>query len=518
MNMNARRWQLVRWIGILILLVAALPLPVLAQVELQSERAREIYLPLVPHYESIATPVPTLAVGTRLYGVLGQLESHPDRLYDHYLAAADGRYFALAGETPEIEQQIVALADAPTLPLVKVWGEAQPSHLAGQPQIVVVTGILATDLTPTPPPTAQIGGASAQVAVVRFDEVNLYAGPATTFAKTGQVIARQACNVTGRNVASTWLQLACGDGQAGWIDARLVEVEGRIAALPVVEVVSPQAVATPQPAVPTPQPTPVIFSGWRMELFANVNLAGTPVAVVDVPTVDFNWGSAGPAQTGSDNFSLRFSRRIAVVPGYYAFTAVADDGVRVWVDGNLIINAWPASPNQAYAAGLVLTGSHDVRVDYYEAGGLARVKLDYAPQVADTQWQATYFFGVTPTGNPAFQQQEARGQNPLDYNWSVNSPRPGVLPPDYWSAVWEGEFPFDAGNYRFQVNADDGVRLYVDGLLVIDAWRDGYKTLSNRLLGIGAGVHTVRVEYYQRTGNAQLEVWWYRDSAYTGLR
>jgi hypothetical protein len=63
---------------------------------------------------------------------------------------------------------------------------------------------------------------------------------------------------------------------------------------------------------------------------------------------------------------------------------------------------------------------------------------------------------------------------------------------------------------------DDGIRLYIDGLLVLDHWRDGYKEVSNRVIGVGAGQHTITVEYYERTGNAAVRAWWYRDSAYTG--
>ena len=37
-----------------------------------------------------------------------------------------------------------------------------------------------------------------------------------------------------------------------------------------------------------------------------------------------------------------------------------------------------------------------------------------------------------------------------------------------------------------------------------------------RRIRLAKDTHTIRVEYYQRTGNAQLDVWWYRDSAYTG--
>jgi hypothetical protein len=128
---------------------------------------------------------------------------------------------------------------------------------------------------------------------------------------------------------------------------------------------------------------------------------------------------------------------------------------------------------------------------------------------------------VDPNGNPAFVQQESRGEYPLDYDWAAGSPYsvaygPDVVGNDYWSARWHGEFPFDSGNYTFRAIADDGLRVYLDGLLVLNHWRDGYKDVTNRVIGVGPGRHTVVVEYYERTGNAAVQVWWYRDSAYVG--
>jgi hypothetical protein len=327
--------------------------------------------------------------------------------------------------------------------------------------------------------------------------------------------------VTGRNQTRTWLQLTCADGQQGWVDARLVDVQGDAAGVLVVNPVTPTPVPTVPAPTATPTPSPVVFSGWRTELFNNVGLTGSPVAIVDVPNINFNWGAGGPSQLSADGFSIRFSRRISVVPAFYQFTAQADDGIRIWVDGRLILNAWPANPSQSYTVGQVLTGNHDIRVEYYEQTGLATVRMDYAPATDGSTWQASYYYGVNPTGNPAFQQQEARGPIPLDYNWSVGSPNSNVLGPnvlgnDYWSARWQGEFNFEGGNFAFQANADDGIRLYLDGLLVLDQWRDGYKEVRNRVLGVGPGEHTVIVEYYERTGNASIRVWWYRDSAYVG--
>ena len=60
------------------------------------------------------------------------------------------------------------------------------------------------------------------------------------------------------------------------------------------------------------------------------------------------------------------------------------------------------------------------------------------------------------------------------------------------------------------------MRVYVDGYLVLNAWRDGYKELTNRIFGLRSGWHTVEVQYYERTGNASLKLWWYLDATYVG--
>ncbi len=112
-----------------------------------------------------------------------------------------------------------------------------------------------------------------------------------------------------------------------------------------------------------------------------------------------------------------------------------------------------------------------------------------------------------------FEQGEAAiSGRPLDYNWGTSSPVPSLLASDFWSGRWVGQFQFDSGNYIFYVTSDDGVRLYLNDTLVIDRWSDGYAQTSKQFIGVGADRHTVRVEFYDRTGNATLQVWWYRET------
>ncbi len=59
-----------------------------------------------------------------------------------------------------------------------------------------------------------------------------------------------------------------------------------------------------------------------------------------------------------------------------------------------------------------------------------------------------------------------------------------------------------AGTYAFTVTADDGVRLYVDGKLVIDRWVDQGATTYTVSVPLGAGTHTVVMAYYENAWDA----------------
>jgi len=100
----------------------------------------------------------------------------------------------------------------------------------------------------------------------------------------------------------------------------------------------------------------------------------------------------------------------------------------------------------------------------------------------------------------------------LDYDWGTGSPDPGVINPDLFSARWQGSFYFGPGTYVFSAQSDDGMRVYVDGTLVLAGWQDGYADLRSGLYSIGDGQHNVRVDYYERTGNAVARLRWYRDT------
>jgi len=127
-------------------------------------------------------------------------------------------------------------------------------------------------------------------------------------------------------------------------------------------------------------------------------------------------------------------------------------------------------------------------------------------------WYVNYWNNTSMSGGAAISRNEARDRYPLDRNWGTGSPVPGVINNDNFSARWIGNYYFDPGDYVFYAHSDDGVRVYIDGQRVIDAWSDGGKNVQNTFYGVGGGQHQITIEYYEHTGDASIRVYWQKTS------
>lgn len=475
----------------------------------------EIFLPVIQGDE-VRDPSPLTGLPLETINALvGQIHRATDRNFGNYLLTDDNLTYGLVGATVALEQKITTLRNQEPPIAVVVWGTSYAIVGAEDIAVIVVANIQSASATPVAP------NVTLPIAVVKFDLVNLRAGPANSYARTGQVVLRQRCTVVGRDRLSNWWELACSETVKGWIDRRLVEVTGETATLPITEptiivVITPSPIPTATATRPPPTATAALppSNVWRASYFDNRNLQGQPVVVQEAAAINFIWGANPPvAQVPADSFSARFERVVDFNDGYYRFSINADDGVRFWIDGKLALDEWHGSTDLTYTVGRTLRGPHTLRIDYYEANGLASLRFLVEYVTAFPEWEASYFNGVNLGGSPVFTQLEARMVNPLDYEWEGSSPLPEVLGSDNWSARWVGQFRFNYATYVFRAIADDGVRVYLNNQLVLDGWRDGYNDVTNRFFGVGAGIHTLRVEYYERTGNESLRVWWYEDIA-----
>lgn len=255
----------------------------------------------------------------------------------------------------------------------------------------------------------------------------------------------------------------------------------------------------------TPQPTAVPFTDWRADFWANPDLSGPPALTRNDVAVSFDWGLASPgAGLPADNFSARWTRSLNFDAGTYRFIFQVDDGVRFYIDDQLVLDEWRDGSLRTQTVERTLTqGIHNLRVDYYERTGKATIHFAWERQEIITGWKGEYYPNPDLLGVPVLVRDDAA----IDFQWGIDAPAPG-LPADGFSVRWTRDVFFETGSYRFFLRADDGIRLWIDGVPVLDEWHDSTVTTYTADVDLGAGVHRLRVEYYENTLGARAEFWW----------
>lgn len=99
-------------------------------------------------------------------------------------------------------------------------------------------------------------------------------------------------------------------------------------------------------------------------------------------TVNFNWGTAAPdASMGTDTFAVRWTGKVKPLYSQtYTFYTNSDDGVRLWVNNQLVIDKWFDMGATEYSGTITLTAGtqYDIRLDYYDNTGGASAALSWS--------------------------------------------------------------------------------------------------------------------------------------------
>lgn len=127
----------------------------------------------------------------------------------------------------------------------------------------------------------------------------------------------------------------------------------------------------------TPRPTPEPGS-WLAQYYNNRDLVGPPVLERREANVSYNWGYGSPAPSVfADNFSARWTRTFNMAGGTYRITARVDDGVRIYIDGVLVLDAWMVQAATTYTVDVIIAGGNRTfTVEFFEAEGVAEISLN----------------------------------------------------------------------------------------------------------------------------------------------
>ena len=171
------------------------------------------------------------------------------------------------------------------------------------------------------------------------------------------------------------------------------------------------------------------FSGWKGEYFGNRELQGNPVLVRDEPQIDFNWGEGRPAANlPADHFSARWQRRVSFEPGTYRFFLRIDDGARVYLDSQLILDEWRDGADRTVNVDVTLpAGERALQVEFFESSGVARVGFwwQLAPTATPTPTETAT---LTPTAEPVATETPVPTNTPEPVPTETPTPTPTAEP------------------------------------------------------------------------------------------
>ena len=274
--------------------------------------------------------------------------------------------------------------------------------------------------------------------------------------------------------------------------------------------------------------TTILFAGDGNGLaatyFNNANFTGTTVARTDA-TINFNWATGSPASGIAKNtFSVRWLGQIqAMETGAYRFRTLSDEGVKLWVNGKLLVNHWAAHTlrvDTSAAISLTAGAKYDIRMLHHDNTGAAVARLLWRrpgqttfSNVPESQLfvpgdglAASYFDNIDLTG-PSI----SRIDSTINFNWDTNSPHAAIAP-DTFSVRWTGQIQAtESGTYTIRTYSDDGVRLWLNGQEIIDNWTDHGPVHDTGTITLQAGQkYDVVLEYYDNTNAAVLQLEWLR--------
>ncbi len=192
----------------------------------------------------------------------------------------------------------------------------------------------------------------------------------------------------------------------------------------------------------TTQPASTTGAGLKGEYFNNSDFTA-PVLTRTDSNVNFNWGTGSPAAgIDPDTFSVRWTGKITVpTTGRYTFYTTTDDGVRLWVNGQLLVDKLvpQAATEWSGSIDLVAGQQYDFRMDYFDRSGGAQAKFSWSgPGISKQIVPASAFSAGSsggdtqaPSSVPNFRATSVQ-TNSASVAWDAATDNVGVANYEIW--------------------------------------------------------------------------------------
>lgn len=255
----------------------------------------------------------------------------------------------------------------------------------------------------------------------------------------------------------------------------------------------PAPVGGTQNVIPRGNATQGLFSGVIDSTAPTISAAGLACGATNQILVTFSETlDVSSAQTLA-NYSLSGSHTVT--------------GATVTGDGAAV--ALTVSPAMTTNRTLTVSNVKDLAGNSIAAGSTRSVP--FAPTTLAAGLLGNYF-GQNGTARAYFGGNAVqRIDSTVDFNWGTSAPGVAGIGAEDFSVRWTGLIRIPTtGTYNFRTQSDDGVRLYINGSLVIDNWGDHGATLDTSAgISLAAGSYVpVTLEYFERGGDSTIRLQW----------
>jgi hypothetical protein len=230
--------------------------------------------------------------------------------------------------------------------------------------------------------------------------------------------------LTGSDARGTVSEHVAGDGASLTGSTPFVRVAEKTAGLPsYTAMYSPNATGSYTLAV-----RQLTKGGLSGAYFDNQWLLGSPSIERIDPAINFDWGTGPITKFGRDFVSARWHGKLMPPTSeLYTIYMTADDGARLWIDHELVIDTWESNSFVSGAArtfvNLTAGHYHDIRIEYKEEVGKASLKLE---------WQSLSIFRTIIPSSAYYYATQVSGS---PYDLTV---MPGASDYPYTSASGDG--------------------------------------------------------------------------------
>ncbi len=151
--------------------------------------------------------------------------------------------------------------------------------------------------------------------------------------------------------------------------------------------------AAPAPAPAAASSAAVSTGPWQGAYYNGTAPIGGPILTRNSRTINFHWGLGSPdARVPVDGFSARWASTTNFVGGVYRFTLTVDDGAKVWVDEQQVLDVWKVQAETTYTFDVTIAkGNHVITIEYFDESGTATIQFSFkrignAPRLPRHRW------------------------------------------------------------------------------------------------------------------------------------